>query len=440
LRNFRLKLSLYLGFILKGLGSLANFLIVPVLINFMGPKRYGIWLTIYSLIGWLVMLDFGLGNGLKIKLAEAFSRKKFHQIRSLISTVYITTGLIVVSLLILFLILSSFISFPELFKIKKEDYYDFNFGFTFLFISVLFILLLKLVAEIYAGLLLPFLDEIIRVLSVYVLMLAVFSHKELGLSSSITTMAFLTSIPMLLIYLGWTFYIFIYKAPSLLPSCKYYSKKLLGSVVRPGINFFIIGLCSVVLYSTDNLIISMLISSEAVSAYNISYKLFGIPFLLFSTLISTHWVSFTEALTKNDIFWIKKKVLFFRKIYILLFVLYFLLYYNFETVVKFWIGNGQVWTDQFLNASMVVYYLISSYITITIYVVNASGKIVLQKYLYLVISIFNIPLSIFLVKNLSLGVSGVIISSSLCLLLLAFYIPKQAFKILDGLATGIFNR
>jgi O-antigen/teichoic acid export membrane protein len=56
----------------KGLTILISFASVPLTVHYLGPERYGVWLTISSLLVWMAMTDFGLaGNALINVLSEA---------------------------------------------------------------------------------------------------------------------------------------------------------------------------------------------------------------------------------------------------------------------------------------------------------------------------------------------------------------------------------
>jgi len=60
------------SFITKALNVLISFLSVPLTVHYLGAERYGVWLTISSLLTWMSMTDFGLaGNALINVLAEA---------------------------------------------------------------------------------------------------------------------------------------------------------------------------------------------------------------------------------------------------------------------------------------------------------------------------------------------------------------------------------
>jgi O-antigen/teichoic acid export membrane protein len=63
------------SFIARALNILISFLSVPLTVHYLGAERYGVWLTISSLITWMSMTDFGLaGNALVNVLAETHGR------------------------------------------------------------------------------------------------------------------------------------------------------------------------------------------------------------------------------------------------------------------------------------------------------------------------------------------------------------------------------
>ena len=72
--------------------------------------------------------------------------------------------------------------------------------------------------------------------------------------------------------------------------------------------------------------------------------------------------------------------------------------------------------------------------------INGTGKITLQLYSLALMAIVNIPLSIFFSKNLDLGVSGVILATTFCLLPYTILAPIQCFKILTKKDYGIWSK
>jgi hypothetical protein len=56
----------------QALGVLISIVSVPLTVRYLGQERYGVWLTISSLMTWMTMTDFGLtGNALINLMSEA---------------------------------------------------------------------------------------------------------------------------------------------------------------------------------------------------------------------------------------------------------------------------------------------------------------------------------------------------------------------------------
>ncbi len=439
-RDTKLKVSLIANLSIKFISIVINFTLVPLLLTFLGVEKYGIWLTIYALVGWLTMFDLGLGNGLKLKLTEAFSKKKYREAKKLITTAYVLIGSISLVLILLFWTSKYFVHWELLLGLSKKQNLDISKAVSILAISFFIILIIKLISEIFSSLQLPFIDDLAKALSQFIFLGFLLFFINYSVDPSLSNVAILAITPLILIYFLLSVYFFIIKAPSLKISINYYSKDLANSILSPGVGFFVIQISSIILYSTDNLLIANLISPTAVTTYNIAYRFFGLPFMIFSLFIATHWVSFIDALTKGDEMWIKNKLRLFNYLFLLLVVAYVIAYFLYDVLVPLWIRNDKVKTDFLLNKAMIFYYLISSYATIYIYVVNASGKIAIQKYLYIIIAVINIPLSILFVKFFNLGSAGVIIASAICLLLLLVFIPIQSSKLINRTAKGIWNK
>ena len=60
--------NVMLATLMKVVSVVASLLIVPMTISYINPARYGIWLTLSSIIGWVNFFDLGLGNGFRNRL------------------------------------------------------------------------------------------------------------------------------------------------------------------------------------------------------------------------------------------------------------------------------------------------------------------------------------------------------------------------------------
>ena len=109
-RTIRAKKNIIASFVIKGLSIAIGLILVPLTVQYLNPTKYGIWITLSSIIGWFGMFDIGLGYGLRNRFAEALATGKEKLARVYVSTTYAILSLIIAGLLILFYIINQFIN------------------------------------------------------------------------------------------------------------------------------------------------------------------------------------------------------------------------------------------------------------------------------------------------------------------------------------------
>ena len=93
-RSKKVLKNIALSIISKGITIICSLLVVPLTINYVNPTRYGIWLSLSSIIGWIGYFDLGLGNGFRNKYAEAKAFGNYILAKQYISTTYLTITII----------------------------------------------------------------------------------------------------------------------------------------------------------------------------------------------------------------------------------------------------------------------------------------------------------------------------------------------------------
>jgi O-antigen/teichoic acid export membrane protein len=162
--------------------------------------------------------------------------------------------------------------------------------------------------------------------------------------------------------------------------------------------------------------------------------------MFYSIYTASHWESFIDALANKDFLWIKGKVRKFNKLLILLACSYFVLYLLEEEIINFWVGTKNLTNIKTLSPFIIAYFLISSITNNYIYIINSYGKLRIQLIAYILISLINIPLSIYFVNHTSLSSEGVILASSICLSALMILMPLQYYKIVNNKSKGIWGK
>src|ERR1035437_1185833 len=113
-RSLAAKKNIIASFIIKTFSIAIGLVLVPLTINYINPSRYGIWLTLSSIVGWLSFFDIGFGNGLRNKFTEALAEKQEEMARIYVSTTYALLSIIIGIVLIVFFCINSFIDWSTI--------------------------------------------------------------------------------------------------------------------------------------------------------------------------------------------------------------------------------------------------------------------------------------------------------------------------------------
>lgn len=97
-RSIKAKQNIAFSFIMKGLSIAVSLVLITLTMHYINPMRYGIWLTLSSIIGWMAFFDIGFGSGLRNKFAEAVAKGEHELARIYVSTTYAIMSIIIANL------------------------------------------------------------------------------------------------------------------------------------------------------------------------------------------------------------------------------------------------------------------------------------------------------------------------------------------------------
>ena len=99
----------------------ARLLTIPMALHMLGPERYGLWLSISSLLLWIGFVGPGLGYGLINSVSEANGKNDRQKMRADISTASITIVALGFSLLIMLPICSAWSGWARLLGVHDQS-------------------------------------------------------------------------------------------------------------------------------------------------------------------------------------------------------------------------------------------------------------------------------------------------------------------------------
>ena len=344
-----------------------------------------------------------------------------------------------VALIIIFAIINPFINWTNLLKTDLPD--TSLLALTFIVVTGFCLrLVLDLAGIIVIALHSPFKKALVDFISNFFTLILVF-FLTYSSSKSIIIFGFIISFVPVIVLAFFNYLIFRSQSTVsfLRPSWSKFNKLHLKSLFNLGLKFFVIQLAGIVVFSTDNLIITHFFSSSDVTDFNLSYKYFSIITVLFSMILMPYWSSFTSAYygKRND--WIRKSLKKLIFIWIIQILICFIFIFLAETIYNIWLGD-KIRVSFRLNIFMAIYVTIINWNNIFVYFLNGISKIKLQLYSSVLIALINFPISYLLIKYSPYGINSVVIGNCLSLLICSIWAPIQCYKIITGKAFGIWNK
>lgn len=409
----------------------ASFLSMPIMIKYLGPEKFGVWATMLTLITWIMLFDLGIGNGLKNNVAESLAEDKPDQAAGYISTAYILIGCISLALFALFLVLSFWLPWQSIFNIQAVAETDLKKTVILLGFFVFFNFWISLVNQIYHGLQLTSIVVFGQFLSNFLSLLFVFFLYKFTVAS-LEAMVWVYGLSLVSVNLLLSFILFK-KRNNLKPSFRLFDKDKVRVLFSLGLQFFVIQIAVLVIFMTDKILITQLLGPEHVMPYEVLFKLFSVFTVAHGLILAPLWPAYSDAYSRKDFIWIKSILT--KQIYFALFgfCLIFVVAALAPIIVEYWIGND-VNVSYRLCAMFAVFMIVSIWSNIFSYFVNAIGQLGIQLFTAVLAAAINIPVSIYFVSVLELGLVGIVLATVISLSFYALLGPVQVFKIINGFA------
>lgn len=421
------------------LGSIvANFILVPLTINYLDSENYGVWLTLSSFISWFSFFDIGLGNGLRNKFAEAKALGNYKMAQSFVSSAYFTIASISLSLMLIFFFLNMFIDWTSVFNTESGLRKDLSLLLPIIFAFFTLQLIVKLIITIYQADQQHSIDTKIQFLGQVLSLIVIWVLTKTNKSSIIIFGTIFSAIPVILLLI-LNFFAFNTRYKDFKPKFSLWRKKDLKEITGLGFKFFVIQIAAVVLFSTDNFIISRLFGPEEVVPYNIAFKYFSIITIVYGIIITPFWSSFTEAYAKKDYEWVKKSVRNIQKIWLLIPLGLIIMLFLSQWFYRIWVGD-KVKVPIQLSLAIALFVALMTFNMIYVNFINGVGKIKLQLFTSIITMTINIPLSIFFGKYLDWGSTGVVLATCVSIGYSVILRPIQYHKLINNTAKGIWNK
>jgi len=437
-RTVKAKKNILASFLIKGTSVIVGFLMVRLTIDYLDTTKYGIWLTMTSFFSWFTFFEIGLGNGLRNKLAEALAKDDYELGKNYVSTAYAIISLIVGSISIVFFIANIFLRWDVILNTDNKLALELTnlayivFGFFFLRF------VLKLIGTILYADQRPALANSFGPIGNVFILILIYILSSFTKGSLILLGTIMSVVPVIVLITA-SLILFNGRYKKIAPSFVYIKFKYAKDLLSLGIKFFLIQIAGLVIFQTSNIIIAQYMGPNEVATYNIAYKYFSIPMMLFSIINTPFWSAYTDAWSRHEIDWIKsinrKLLLIWGLISLFGVVLLIISPWFFQI----WIGD-KVQVPFSLSFWLLLYFITFTLGGVFNMFINGVGKIKIQVISSFIGAFLFILLSVIFIKYFNLGIVGLVIASIIANFNGYILTPIQYSKIINGKAKGIWNK
>ncbi|PEZ12506.1 hypothetical protein CN330_10225 [Priestia megaterium] len=416
--------------IYRVLGLATNFLLVGLIYRYLSSEEInGVWLTVSSILTWLSFFDFGMGNGLRNKLTESITKKDYELSKMYISTTYVLMIIPTILIILVSVLIVPHIDWAELFSITSKSITN---EYLSVFTCVLFVLfainfylsiLFAILHATFQSYKISMIQFIVNLLNIVVISLLNYFTKIDDLI--ILGMVYIGS--SILVLLVTTIWIFLFEKKNIRPSFKKFHKPLISDILGIGIKFLVLQLAIIILFNSDNFIISKYIGVEEVTSYQLVYKILSLFTIVLGIILTPTWTLITQYSANKE--FKKVKDIFFKLlvIYSVLFIGVILAGVLSPKIIDLWIGD-KIIINKSLIFFMIIFTAVHMWSNIFQNILNGLNLLNVQVITFGIATIINIPISIWLVINTHLGVSGIITGTIISLCVPAIILPIYTFK------------
>lgn len=435
-RSVKAKRQFAYSFVVKGLSIVVGLAFVPLLLKVLDAERYGIWLTISSIITWFTFFDIGLGNGLRNKLAEAIATGKVELARVYISTTYAILGIVCAGLLVIFNVVIPFINWQSVLNTSYVENQELVVVALIVFNFFVIGFLLKLIGSVLLAHQRPAVSNAFGPTG-NLLSFLIINGIVLLAKGSMVTVALVMSVSPVVVLLVATVFLYSRDYATLRPSLSHVDFSHAKDLFGLGVKFFFMQVVAVILFSMTNILIAQFSSQKMVAAYNVAYKYFSVAIMGYTILLSPMWSAVTDAYHKHDYKWLKNTMKTLNMLSIVVGSGILLMLVVSTYVFEAWVGD-KVDIPFALSTAIAIYLIILAVEAPLSNFINGVGKLRVMLALYVVqLSIF-LPLAYYL--GTKFGAVGIVSSMIVVQLPPLFFQFRQVHLLLNQKATGIWNK
>jgi O-antigen/teichoic acid export membrane protein len=304
-RGKHIKLTVFTGLIARASSMLMTIVSVPLTLNYLGPERFGLWMTVTSVISMLAFADFGIGNGLLTVVAEASGRDDQVAIRRYITSAFAILVLIAVFILAaFFLFIFPAIDWAHLFNVHSPAARaDAGPAIAMLVACFAGSIAALIVPRAQLALQQGFVNNLWVTIGLFVTLAGIWAVSAARGSVALLILVMFGTPVVAAVING---IIFFKRYEQFRPSWAFVDAAAMKRILSTGLLFVAMQIGTSISFASDKLIIARLLGAETVAAYSVYERVFGVGANLMLVMLLPIWPAYAEAWARKDAAWVRK--------------------------------------------------------------------------------------------------------------------------------------
>jgi O-antigen/teichoic acid export membrane protein len=409
-RSVKAKKNIVALFFIKGISIATSLIVVPLTLNYINPSRYGIWLTLSSIVAWFSFFEIGLTGSLRNKFAEAKAKGEDNLAQIYVSTTYAILTLIFTIFWVIFLVANHFLNWARILNVSESMQSEISTLAIIVFSYFCLQFVLRIITTLIVANQQPAKSSLIDLLGQivsFVFIVILVKTTE----GSLIKLGIALCLSPILVLIGANLFLFNGLFKKYRPSFSKIKFSYAKDLFNLGLVFFIIQVAGIIQYQTANIIIAQNFGTADVTSYNIVYKYFGVLSMVFMIFLEPFWSASTEAYLKNDIQWIKNGIRRYNQLNIVMIVVGCVMLMLSEKVYRLWLGEGKVIIGFYLSLWGFLYFVVTMFALKYVYFLNGINALRIQFWACIISPLVYIAVAIILIKYYKMGVYALFIAS-----------------------------
>lgn len=290
----------------QGLVIATGLISVPLTINYLGQERYGVWLTINSILNWLYVANLGFsGNALINALAEAHGKDDRQLEQELVATAFWSLIGLAALLSVIFAAVFPMISWPTLFNVSPSvSLSELHWAVILSLASFVLMFPLNIGYTIYQGYQAGYIGNIWSMVGSALSLVALVGVTRIrgGLIHLVVALFGVR----LLVLLANLAYLFYRQYPWLRPLPGAATRGSFRRLLSLGAKYLVAQVAGIGMFHSQPMIIAQVLGPVQVGIFNVAQRLLTLPLLMVQMFTFPLLSAYGEARARQDWPWIRR--------------------------------------------------------------------------------------------------------------------------------------